>query len=111
MDQPQVPPDALGVVIETRRLRLRSLRDDDLEIRLATLRGLGRMASPQAAEEILAWVGERGLSVPALPLHDERYAIADEYLDVCYRLWEASWEEGAVVKRSIVSADNTVINV
>jgi HEAT repeat protein len=44
------------------------LRDDDLEIRLAALRGLGRMACPKAAEEILAWVGEKGLSVPALPL-------------------------------------------
>jgi HEAT repeat protein len=44
------------------------LRDRDLEIRLAALRGLGRTASPQAAEEILAWVGERGLCVPALPL-------------------------------------------
>lgn len=44
------------------------LRDDNLEIRLAALRGLGRMACPQAAEEILAWVGETGLSVPALPL-------------------------------------------
>jgi HEAT repeat protein len=44
------------------------LRDADLEIRLAALRGLGRMACPQAAEEILTWVGERGLCVPALPL-------------------------------------------
>ena len=44
------------------------LRDRSLEIRLAALRGLGRMACPQAAEEILAWVGEAGLSVPALPL-------------------------------------------
>src|SRR6266478_9041456 len=44
------------------------LRDRDLEIRLAALRGLGRTACPQAAEEILAWVGERGLCVPALPL-------------------------------------------
>src|SRR6267154_4694546 len=44
------------------------LRDGDLETRLAALRGSGRMASPQAAEEILAWVGERGLLVPALPL-------------------------------------------
>jgi hypothetical protein len=44
------------------------LRDRDLEIRLAALRGLGRTAAPQAAEEILAWVGERGLCVPALPL-------------------------------------------
>jgi HEAT repeat protein len=44
------------------------LRDHVLETRLAALRGLGRMACPQAAEEILAWVGETGLSVPALPL-------------------------------------------
>ncbi len=44
------------------------LRDRDLEIRLAALRGLGRTAAPQAAEEILGWVGERGLCVPTLPL-------------------------------------------
>ena len=30
--------------------------------------------------------------------HDERYAIAEEYLDVCYKLWEQSWEEDAVVR-------------
>ena len=45
-----------------------ALRDRDLEVRLAALRGLGRIACPEAGEEILAWVGERGLSVPALPL-------------------------------------------
>ncbi len=28
--------------------------------------------------------------------HDERYDRADEYLDVLYRLWEGSWEDGAV---------------
>src|SRR4029077_18513777 len=44
------------------------LHDPDLETRLAALRGLGRMACPEAGEEILAWVGEKGLSVPALPL-------------------------------------------
>jgi HEAT repeat protein len=44
------------------------LRARDMETRLAALRGLGRMASPQAAAEILTWVGERGLCVPALPL-------------------------------------------
>ena len=44
------------------------LHDSDLEARLAALRGLGRTASPLAAEEILAWVGEKGLVVPALPL-------------------------------------------
>ena len=44
------------------------LCDRDLETRLAALRGLGRMACPAAAEEILAWVAGRGLTVPALPL-------------------------------------------
>lgn len=28
--------------------------------------------------------------------HDDRYAIAEEFLDVAYRLWEASWEDDAV---------------
>src|SRR5215467_72279 len=45
-----------------------ALRDRHLDIRLAALRGLGRTACPQAAEEILSWVGESGLTVPALPL-------------------------------------------
>ena len=30
--------------------------------------------------------------------HDERYRIADEYLHVTYKLWEGSWEDGAVLK-------------
>jgi long-chain alkane monooxygenase len=30
--------------------------------------------------------------------HDERYAIAQEFLDVTYKLWEGSWENGAVVR-------------
>src|SRR5436309_15799213 len=44
------------------------LRDGDQETRLAALRGLGRTACPEAGEEILAWAGEAGLCVPALPL-------------------------------------------
>ena len=31
-----------------------------------------------------------------LPPHDERYDLADEYLDVTYKLWEGSWEDDAV---------------
>jgi len=38
-------------------------------------------------------VGQAGL-----PPHDERYDIADEYVDVCYQLWESSWEDDAVIK-------------
>lgn len=45
-----------------------ALRDEDLEIRLAALRGLQRTACPQAAQAILAWLAERGLTVPALPV-------------------------------------------
>lgn len=30
--------------------------------------------------------------------HDTRYEIADEFLDVCYKLWEGSWEDGAVLR-------------
>ena len=29
--------------------------------------------------------------------HDRRYAIADEYLDVVYKLWEGSWDDDAVI--------------
>jgi FMN-dependent oxidoreductase (nitrilotriacetate monooxygenase family) len=30
--------------------------------------------------------------------HDERYAIAQEFLEVTYKLWEGSWEAGAVLR-------------
>ena len=29
--------------------------------------------------------------------HDLRYEYADEYLDVLYKLWEGSWDDGAVI--------------
>ena len=30
--------------------------------------------------------------------HDERYHIANEYVDVLYKLWEGSWEDDAVIQ-------------
>ncbi|WP_263143841.1 LLM class flavin-dependent oxidoreductase [Pseudomonas sp. RIT-PI-AD] len=30
--------------------------------------------------------------------HDERYDLAEEYLAVLYKLWEKSWEDGAVLR-------------
>ncbi|AEA28360.1 FMN-dependent oxidoreductase, nitrilotriacetate monooxygenase family [Pseudonocardia dioxanivorans CB1190] len=36
-----------------------------------------------------------GMSKP-IP-HDERYRIADEFMDVVYKLWESSWDDDAVV--------------
>jgi long-chain alkane monooxygenase len=38
----------------------------------------------------------QNLGLPEIIEHDERYDRADEYLEVCYRLWE-SWDEDAVV--------------
>ena len=29
--------------------------------------------------------------------HDERYAVADEYMDLCYKLWESTWADDSVV--------------
>jgi len=39
----------------------------------------------------------RNLGLEHLIEHDERYVIADEFMDVVYKLWEGSWEDGAVV--------------
>jgi FMN-dependent oxidoreductase (nitrilotriacetate monooxygenase family) len=30
--------------------------------------------------------------------HDQRYDLADEFLEVCYKLWEGSWQDGAVIR-------------
>lgn len=30
--------------------------------------------------------------------HDERYELAEEFLEVCYKLWEGSWDDDAVVR-------------
>ncbi|MFS0826670.1 LLM class flavin-dependent oxidoreductase [Pseudomonas phoenicis] len=40
--------------------------------------------------------GARNLGQKALSDHDARYDYADEYLEVLYKLFEGSWEEGAV---------------
>ncbi|MGY4644329.1 NtaA/DmoA family FMN-dependent monooxygenase [Cellulomonas sp. URHB0016] len=43
--------------------------------------------------------------------HDTRFAIADEYLDVLYKLWEGSWDDDAIVedREHNVYADPTKI--
>ncbi|MBT6272912.1 MAG: LLM class flavin-dependent oxidoreductase [Chromatiales bacterium] len=38
------------------------------------------------------------LGFGGLPSHDERYDRAEEYLEVVYKLWEGSWEDGAVLR-------------
>lgn len=39
----------------------------------------------------------RNLGNGHLTPHDERYDVAAEHLEVCYKLWEGSWEDGAVL--------------
>ena len=41
--------------------------------------------------------GAVNFGVSAQEAHDRRYDIADEYLEVCYKLWESSWADDAVV--------------
>jgi FMN-dependent oxidoreductase (nitrilotriacetate monooxygenase family) len=41
--------------------------------------------------------GARNVGLEAQTRHADRYAIADEYLEVAYKLWEGSWEDDAVV--------------
>ncbi len=40
----------------------------------------------------------RNFGADRLEEHDERYVWAEEYLEVCAKLWEGSWEDGAVLK-------------
>ena len=42
--------------------------------------------------------GARGMGDEKLIGHDDRYDIADEFMEVCYKLWEGSWEDGAVLR-------------
>src|SRR5262249_46366621 len=40
----------------------------------------------------------KGVGMDGQAGHDVRYAIADEYMEVMYKLWEGSWEDDAVVR-------------
>jgi long-chain alkane monooxygenase len=41
--------------------------------------------------------GARNVGLDAQIRHDDRYDIADEYLEVVYKLWDGSWDDDAVV--------------
>ncbi|MCI9886934.1 LLM class flavin-dependent oxidoreductase [Micrococcales bacterium 31B] len=54
----------------------------------------------------------RNLGLDQQVSHDRRYDVANEFLEVCYKLWESSWEDDAVVKDSAtgVYADPTKVH-
>lgn len=42
--------------------------------------------------------GAKNIGLGGQSAHDDRYEVADEYLEVCYKLWEGSWEDDAVLR-------------
>nr|WP_306664855.1 NtaA/DmoA family FMN-dependent monooxygenase [Streptomyces sp. Rer75] len=40
----------------------------------------------------------RNLGLGEQVAHDDRYEMAEEFLEVCYKLWEYSWDDDAVVR-------------
>ena len=40
----------------------------------------------------------KGVGMARQEGHDTRYEIAEDYMQVVYKLWEASWEDGAVLR-------------
>lgn len=42
--------------------------------------------------------GSRSMGLETITDHDERYRWAEEYSEVTYKLWEGSWEDGAVLR-------------
>jgi FMN-dependent oxidoreductase (nitrilotriacetate monooxygenase family) len=54
----------------------------------------------------------RNFGFDGLVEHDERYRWADEYIDVLYKLWEGSWDEGALLqdRESGIYADPTKVH-
>jgi FMN-dependent oxidoreductase (nitrilotriacetate monooxygenase family) len=42
--------------------------------------------------------GARNFGYDELEEHDERYRWAEEYVDVAYKLWEGSWDDGALLQ-------------
>ena len=40
----------------------------------------------------------RGIGMARQVAHDDRYDVAEDYMQATYKLWEASWEDGAVLR-------------
>jgi alkanesulfonate monooxygenase len=40
----------------------------------------------------------KGVGLGSQAAHDTRYEVADEYMQVMYKLWEGSWEDDAVIR-------------
>ena len=56
--------------------------------------------------------GSKNIGLKTQLNHDDRYDVADEYLEVLYKLWEGSWENDAVKrnKQSGIFADHQKVH-
>lgn len=45
--------------------------------------------------------GALNLGLTGQEAHDRRYDVAEEYLEVCYKLWETSWQDDAMVRDAL----------
>jgi alkanesulfonate monooxygenase SsuD/methylene tetrahydromethanopterin reductase-like flavin-dependent oxidoreductase (luciferase family) len=65
-----------------------------------TLSSLDHLTNGRVAWNIVtSWAKSAALALgydDVVP-HDERYAVADEYMDLCYKFWESTWADDAVV--------------
>ena len=60
----------------------------------------------QLTEGRLAWnvvtgampATARAMGLGQMAAHDARYDVADEFMDLVYKLWEASWEDDAAIR-------------
>lgn len=66
--------------------------------RLSTLDHLtnGRMAWNIVSGVVEA--AARAMGLKTIVPHDERYAVAEEYVELMYKLWETCWDDGAAVR-------------
>lgn len=66
--------------------------------RMSTLDHLtkGRMAWNIVTSHLSS--AEKNFGIETKLNHDEKYDLADEFLEVCYKLWEISWEDDAVIR-------------
>ena len=42
--------------------------------------------------------GARAHGLRSMIAHDDRYAMAEDYMQVCYKLWEGSWADDAAIR-------------
>lgn len=65
-----------------------------------TLSSLDHLTEGRVAWNVVtSWskAAAKALGADDVVPHDERYAIAHEYMDLVYKFWESSWADDAVV--------------